>query len=95
VGARPAVSILLGEIAASAARPWDPLLQIDQDPPKPVPESVSVYSDRYKTKINGRSLVSDCILTKFDYGTQAAADELMDWGIYATTEDERKEQAAR
>lgn len=95
VGARPAISILMGEIQPTTARPWNPLLQVDQDPPKPVPKSESVFSDRYKTKINGASFVSDCILVKFDYGAQTVADELMDWGIYATTEDERKEQAAR
>ena len=93
VGARPAISTLLGEIAPTTARPWNPLVQIDEDPFGLEP-STSVYSDRYKMKINGRNMQGDCILVKFDYGTQAVADELFDWGIYATVEDERKEPAA-
>jgi len=43
---------------------------------------------------NGRNNTSDTIMVKFDYGSQTFGDELMDWGIFASTSDERKEEAA-
>lgn len=94
VGARPIVSVLLGEIAPSVQRPWNVLDVTSPDPPD-TPRSVSVYSDRYGLAQNGMADTGDCILTKFDYGSQAVADELLDWGIYASTEDERKEAAEK
>lgn len=94
VGARPVVSVLLGEIAPSTERPWNVLEVTSPDPPQ-TPRSKSVYSDRYALAQNGVADTGDCILTKFDYGTQAVGDELLDWGIFATTEDERKEEAQK
>ena len=35
---------------------------------------------------------SDSVLTKFDYGSQAVADELLDFAIYGAKEEERKQQ---
>jgi hypothetical protein len=94
VGARPIVSVLLGEIAPSTQRPWNVLQVTSPDPPD-TPRSVSVFSDRYALAQNGVADTGDCILTKFDYGAQAYADELLDWGIYATTDDERKEEVQK
>jgi hypothetical protein len=37
----------------------------------------------------------DSLLTKFDYGAQAAADELLDWGIYGGTQDEQQEAVSK
>jgi hypothetical protein len=95
VGARPTVSILLNEIAPSTERPYNPL-RLDQksNDPADTPKSVSYFSDRYITAQNGRGTTGDCLLTKFDYGNQAAGDELLDWGIYAGIHDERTEDAA-
>jgi hypothetical protein len=94
VGARPTVSVLLGEIAASQSRPFTPLDVTGPDPAT-TPRSESVFSDRYDLAQNGVNCLSDCILAKFDYGSQAVADELYDWGIFASTEEERKEEAAK
>jgi hypothetical protein len=94
VGARPAVSVLLGEINPSTERPWNVLEVTSPDPPS-TPRSKSVFSDRYALAQNGVADEGDCILTKFDYGMQAFGDELLDWGIFATTEDERKEEAQK
>jgi hypothetical protein len=93
VGARPAISTLLGEIAPTANRPWNPLLERETDPIN-TPVSQSAYCDRYKMASNGRNNTSDTIMVKFDYGSQTFGDELMDWGIFASTSDERKEEAA-
>jgi hypothetical protein len=94
VGARPAVSVLLGEINPSTERPWN-LLEVTSSDPPSTPRSKSVFSDRYALAQNGVADEGDCILTKFDYGLQAYGDELLDWGIFATTEDERKEEAQK
>lgn len=96
VGARPQVSVLLGEIAPSTARPWD-LLKLDfksEDPPT-VPASVSAYSNRYVLRQNGEANTGDCILTKFDYGSQTVGDELLDWATLAAVHEEREAQAAK
>jgi hypothetical protein len=94
VGARPAVSVLLGEINPSTERPWN-LLEVTSPDPPSTPRSKSVFSDRYALAQNGVPDEGDCILTKFDYGAQAYGDELLDWGIFATTEDERKEEVQK
>lgn len=94
VGARPVISVILGEIAPSTERPWNVLELTSSDPPL-TPPSKSVYSDRYALAQNGVADTGDCIMTRFDYGTQAFADELLDWGIYGATDDERKEEAQK
>lgn len=93
VGARPAVSTLMGEIQATANHTWNGLKLDDKsnDPPE-TPKSESVFSDRYPLAQNGIANTGDCISVKFDYGSQAVADELLDWGIFATVMNEREEQ---
>lgn len=96
VGARPIVSVLMNEIAASTQRPYIKLGlgTKSNDPPRALP-SVSVYSDRYVGLQQGTPLLGDCMITKFDYGTQDQPDELLDWGYYATVKDEREESEAK
>ena len=96
VGARPTISVLLNEIAPvpTQGRSWDVLVPTGPDPARGR-SSKSVYSNRYDLAQNGIDDLGDCILTRFDYGTQAVADELLDWGIYASTEEERKEEAQK
>ena len=95
VGKRPIVSVLLGEIQPSVKRPYRALKLDDKsNDPARTPKSQSVYSDRYVLKQSGINTLSDSLLTKFDYGTQTVADELLDWGIYAREHDEREEQVA-
>ena len=69
------------------------MLEIEKDPIN-TPKSESAYCDRYKLASNGQNTTSDTIMVKFDYGSQTFGDELMDWGIFASTSDERKEEAA-
>jgi hypothetical protein len=95
VGARPIVSVLMNEIAASTRRPFHPLRLDDKsNDPARTPRSISVFSDRYVLKQSGINTLGDCLLTKFDYGTQAVGDELLDWGIYARVHEEREEEVA-
>lgn len=95
VGARPTVSVLLGEIEPSQSRPFRPLKLDDKsNDPARTPRSKSVYSDRYVLKQSGINTLGDSLLTRFDYGTQAEPDELLDWGIYAREHDERQEEVA-
>jgi hypothetical protein len=95
VGNRPTVWVLLNEIASSTDRPFVQLTLTDKsNDPSRTPASKSAYSDRYVTQQNGTNTMGDCVLTRFDYGTQNEPDELLDWAIYARLHDEREEQAA-
>lgn len=103
VGARPTVSVLFNEIgpvqptSASGPNASYTALTLDEKSQNPTRgrRSVSVYSDRYDLAQNGVETEGDCLLTKFDYGTQAVGDELYDFGIYASVHDEREEQEAK
>jgi hypothetical protein len=95
VGVRPIVSVLLGEVKPSPKRPFRALKLDDKsNDPARSPKSQSVYSDRYVLKQSGINTLSDCLTTRFDYGTQNVGDELLDWGIYARVHDDREEQVA-
>lgn len=91
VGARPKVSILMGEIEASTAAPWDEIDRSSNDPPD-LPASESVFSDRYATLQNGVCPKGDCMLMMIDYGVQAAGDQLLKFGIYGAKFEERRQQ---
>ena len=93
-GSRPAVSVLFGEITPSVERPWT-TLEVTNNDPTNSPRSVSVFSNRYDLSQNGVANTGDCLLTKFDYGAQAFADELLDWSIFASTTDEQEEKAEK
>jgi hypothetical protein len=88
VGQRPTISVLLGEVEASPERPWQPLEITTTDPPT-VRESKSTYSDRYSVQQNGTPVLTDTLAVKFDYGTQAVGDELLNWDILQDTQNER------
>jgi hypothetical protein len=95
VGARPVVSVLLNEIAPSQERPYHKLKLSDKsNDPSRTPRSKSAYSDRYVLKESGANTLGDCLLTKFDYGSQAVGDELLDWGIFARVHEDREEEVA-
>jgi hypothetical protein len=95
VGGRPTISTLLGEIAPTAQRPYQVLkLSEKSNDPSRMPRSVSAFSDRYVLKQSGANTLGDCLLTKFDYGTQDEPDELLDWGILARPHEEREEAVA-
>jgi hypothetical protein len=96
VGARPAISVLLNEIGpvANTDAVWTTLGVTGPDPARGK-VSKSVFSDRYNLLQMGEDANGDSLLVKFDYGTQAVGDVLLDFGIYATVHDEREEAAAK
>lgn len=90
-GARPLVGVLLGEIAASTATPFETLSPTSCDPPILAP-SQTTYSDRYVLEQNGCCPKCDNFQLKVDYGTQNVADELLMFSVYGAKHAERKQQ---
>jgi hypothetical protein len=90
VGSVPIVSYLMGEIAAGTKSPWITLQPNLSDPTNLQP-SETAWSARYSTQQNGNVPRGDCVLIKFDYGSQAFGDRLLEFAIYGSTEDERKQ----
>jgi hypothetical protein len=91
IGARPTVSLLMGELAATPQAPFDVLQITSEDPPE-LPPSQTMYSDRYSAMQNGVTPKGDTFQFMVDYGTQDAADELLEFGIYGAKHEERKQQ---
>jgi hypothetical protein len=90
VGSVPVVSYLMGEIAAGTTSPWI-TLQPNLSDPSNLQPSQTAWSARYSTQQNGNVPRGDCVLIKFDYGSQAFGDRLLEFAIYGSTEDERKQ----
>jgi hypothetical protein len=68
------------------------VLQPTAPDPADQPASQTVYSDRYTAQQGAGVTKSDSVLVKFDYGSQAAGDELLEFAIYGAKEEERKQQ---
>lgn len=88
VGKRPTIAYLMNEIKPTNTVPFIPLQPTNQDP-SDLPPSTTAYCDVYNTEQNGAIPRGDCISLKFDYGLQAAGDELMDFQIYGTKDEFR------
>jgi hypothetical protein len=91
VGARPIVSLLLGEIAATAQTPFEALQITSCDPPD-LPPSTTLFSDRYTALQNGICPKCDHFQMKTDYGVQNYPDEQLMFSIYGAKHAERKQQ---
>ena len=91
VGTRPAVGLLLGEIAPTLAVPFDWLEITSADPPD-LPPSQTVYSDRYTALQNGVTPKCDNFQLCLDYGTQNSPDETLMFSVYGAKHAERKQQ---
>jgi hypothetical protein len=91
VGAKPKVSILLGEIAATTTTPFDELSITSADPPDLNP-STTLYSDRYSAMQNGVCPKCDNFQLKVDYGSQNSPDELLMFSVYGAKHAERRQQ---
>jgi hypothetical protein len=91
VGNRPLVGLLLGEIAATTATPFDTLQITSNDPPD-LPASQTLYSDRYAALQNGMCPKCDNFQLKIDYGAQNAADEELVFSVYGAKHAERRQQ---
>lgn len=90
VGSRPVLGLLMGEIANTAQTPWDVLQPTGPDPAN-LKASLTAFCDRYNALQNGNTPRGDCALIKFDYGTQAVGDKLLEFGIFGSTTEERKQ----
>lgn len=96
VGARPAIGVLFNEIEAiPTSGSGYSVLKVSGPDPVRGRVSKSVFSDRYDLEQMGEETLGDSLLIRFDYGTQAVADELLDFGIYASVDDERQEGASK
>ena len=91
VGARPTIGLLLGEIAASTATPFE-ILQITGPEPPNLPPSQTLYSDRYSAMQNGQCPLCQHFQMKVDYGTQNVPDELLMFSVYGAKHAERKQK---
>jgi hypothetical protein len=91
VGARPSVSLLLGEIAPTTAVPFETLAITSNDPPD-LPASQTLFSDRYSALQNGVCPKCDNFQLKVDYGVQNVPDELLMFSVYGAKHAERKQQ---
>jgi hypothetical protein len=91
VGTRPAVGLLLGEIAPSTAVPFDWLVPSSNDPPD-LPASTTLYSDRYTALQNGVCPKCDNFQLAIDYGTQNVPDETLMFSVYGAKHAERRQQ---
>lgn len=91
IGNRPKVGLLLGEITATQAAPFNWLEITSADPPDLQP-STTLYSDRYSALQNGVCPKCDNFQLAVDYGTQAAADETLGFSIYGAKYAERRQQ---
>jgi hypothetical protein len=98
-GARPAVSLLLDELAAGVTvegrtTAWDQLSLDDghhEDPPNIEP-SITMFSDRYKASSSAETPKCETFQLKIDYGPQQVADELLKFAVYGGVFKERKQQ---
>lgn len=91
LGARPKVSVLFGEIEATASVPWDEIEITSADPPD-LPAPQTVYSDRYAALQNGVAPLCDNFQLKIDYGAQNFGDALLKHSIYGAHHEERRQQ---
>lgn len=91
VGARPIVSLLLGEVSPTQQTPFDPLEITSTDPPD-LPPPETMYSDRYSALQNGVCPKCDNFQLRVDYGSQNAPDELLMYEVYGAKHAERRQQ---
>jgi len=91
VGARPVTGLLLGEISATLTTPFDWLERTSSDPPN-LPDSTTLYSDRYSALQNGVCPKCDNFQLAIDYGTQNVQDEMLKFSVYGAKYAERRQQ---
>lgn len=58
-------------------------------------QSQTVFSDRYGLEQNGVDTQGDCMLLKFDYGSQTVGDEQPDFSFSACAANEQEEEVAK
>lgn len=92
IGNRPRIGLLYGEIAASVGVPFEMYDYTCVDPPD-LPESSSLYSDRY-SMYDGTGVCPKCdhLQLMIVWPVQAVGDELLTHSIYGAKWAERKQQ---
>lgn len=91
VGSRPTIGLLLGEISATSQVPFDMLQPTSPDPPT-LPESQTLFNDRYVAMQNGVCPKCMHFQMLIQYPIENAADELYTHTIYGAKHAERKQQ---
>lgn len=91
IGAQPTVGLLFGEIAATEEVQFDFLDVTCPDPPD-LPESQTLYSDRYVTAQNGVCPKCRHIQLMIAWPSQNVGDELLSHAIYGAKWSERRQQ---
>jgi hypothetical protein len=91
VGSQPTVGLLFGEIAATTAVPFDMLSVTSPDPPD-LPQSQTLFSDRYVTMQQG-GVTPKCrhLQIMFQWPQQSVQDELLTHTIFGAKFNERRE----
>lgn len=90
-GDRPQVGMLYDEIAETANISFDMLDWTSADPPT-LPESETLYSDRYVTSQDGECPKCRHVQIKIDWPAQNVPDELMGHAIFGAKFAERRQQ---
>jgi hypothetical protein len=91
IGAKPTVGLLLGEIYATPQVPFDLLQPTSADPPT-LPESQTLFNDRYTALQNGVCPKCMHFQLLIQYTAINAADELLLHTIYGARHSERRQQ---
>jgi hypothetical protein len=73
-------------------RPYN-TLEVTGNDPALTPKSKSVFSDQYDLMQNGQSSPKRHHPHEVRLRLAGFGDELLEWGIFASTENERKEEA--
>lgn len=93
VGDRPTVGFLFGEINETPNVSFDELDYTSEDPPL-LPDSETLYSDRYVCLQNGECPKCTHLQMRITWPVQDDPDELLSHTIYGAKYSERKEGAA-
>jgi hypothetical protein len=88
VGTQPTVGLLYDELATSANVQFDTLAVTCPDPPD-LPESATMFSDRYVVMQNGQCPKCDNVQLKITWPNQNVPDELLKHTIYGAKFGER------
>lgn len=88
VGQRPIVSVLIDEIEISDEAPLDQLERTSADPPL-LPESESLYNDRFVLMQNGICPLGRIMMMQVDWESENAPSELLQHTIFGAKHAER------
>lgn len=91
IGGKATVGLLLGEIAATTAVPFD-MLEVTSADPENLPAAQTLYNDRYTAMQNGICPKCRHFQLLIQYPSQNEPDELLAHTIYGAKHSERRQQ---